>query len=214
LGASPAVVVAPTRLKATDIHTNLPGLRDRIAQRIAWRRVAKTQSQADAIVSDHTADDIRHDLDRKINESIASMQAKVQSQIAKLKFNGEDQRILIRSRSTPEFVELAVCQPGTRDDDWRMPSFPVEGNPDVAVRIHPSVLAQVVSDSEVHEQITPVISQLFGAAKGSSNSERVRLTPNTFSLADGWLAFDFTTPNGQDSPRIAIAEKLNGTQAR
>jgi hypothetical protein len=64
LSALPAVAVAPTRLRATEIQTNLPWLRDRIVQRIAWRRVANTRSQANAIASDHTADDIRHDLDR------------------------------------------------------------------------------------------------------------------------------------------------------
>src|SRR5207249_8662678 len=40
LSASPATADAPTRLTATDIQTNLPRLRGRIAQRIAWRRVA------------------------------------------------------------------------------------------------------------------------------------------------------------------------------
>ena len=63
-----------TRLTATDIHTNLPRLRGIIAERIAWGRVANTRSQADAIASAHTADDIRQDLDRKVNESVAAIQ--------------------------------------------------------------------------------------------------------------------------------------------
>jgi hypothetical protein len=214
LDTSPAEAIAPTRLKATDIHTNLPGLRDRITQRIAWRRVANTQSQADAIASDHTADDIRHGLDRRINESVASIQRMVQSQIANLKLNGEDQRMLIRSRSTPDFVELAVCQPGPRDNNWRMPSFSVEGNPDVAVRVHPLVLARVFRDPQLHGQITPMISQLFGGAKGLSDKDRERLNANLFALAGDWFAFDFTTPSQQEPPRTAVAEKLNGTRAR
>jgi hypothetical protein len=214
LDASPAEAVAPTRLKATAIHTNLPGLRDRITQRIAWRRVANTQSQADAIASDHTADDIRRGLDRRINDSVASIQAKVQSQIASLKLNGEDQRILIRSRSTPNFVELAVCQPGPADDNWRMPSFSIEGNPDVAVRVHQLALAKVFRDPQLREQITPVISQVFGAAKGLPDNERERLKANSFALAGDWFIFDFTTPSRQEPPRVAVTEKFDGTQAR
>src|ERR1700704_953530 len=122
--------------------------------------------------------------------------------------------MLIRSRSTPDFVELAVCQPGPRDDNWRMPSFSVECNPDVAVRVHPLVLARVFRDPQLREQITPVISQLFGAAKGLSGNERERLNANSFALTSEWFAFDFTTPSRREPPRIAVAEKLDGTQAR
>jgi hypothetical protein len=67
---------------------------------------------------------------------------------------------------------------------------------------------------EQREQITPVVSQFLGAAKGSSDSERERLNAKSFALAGNWFAFDFTTPSRQEPPRIAVAEKLDGTQAR
>ena len=108
LSASPAIADAPTRLTATDLHTNLPRLRGIIAERIAWGRVASTRSQADAIASAHTAEDIRQDLDRKVNESVAAIQMRLQTQLAKLRYDGEGKPIVMRSRSTPDFVEVAM----------------------------------------------------------------------------------------------------------
>ena len=90
LVASPATARAPSRLTLTGIQTTLPGLRGRIAPRIATRREANSRSQANAMVSDHTADDIREDLDNKLNEAVAAIHTKVQAQIAALKLNESD----------------------------------------------------------------------------------------------------------------------------
>ena len=69
--ASPAVAHATTRLTPTSIYTSLPGLRGRIGQRIARRREAASRSQANAIASDHTADDIRQGFDKRLNDSVS-----------------------------------------------------------------------------------------------------------------------------------------------
>ena len=74
LRVAPAAADASTRLRTTFITTSLPRLRGRIATRIAWRRVSQTHARAEAITSDHTADDIRSDLDKRINQSMANVQ--------------------------------------------------------------------------------------------------------------------------------------------
>jgi hypothetical protein len=213
---SPAVAVAPTRLTATSIQTNKPGLRGRIVQRIAWRRVAESQAEADAIASDHTAADIRHDLDRKTDESFAAIRKQVQTQIAKFNVDGEDRPMLMRSRSTPDYIEVAVCRGGTNREEFRMPSFTVEGNPDIAVRVHRTMLARVLGDPELREKIGPAAGGIFASGVGQAGTSDGKQSATPTLAMDGeWLAFTLTNPSGQNSsPRVAAEETLRGQRVR
>jgi len=219
LSASAAVADAPTRLTATNIRTNLPGLRNRIVQRIAWRRVANSQSQADAIVSDHTADDIRRDLDRKLNESIASIQNKVQLQIAKLQRDGDKGNLMMRSRSTPDYIEVALCRRSANGDEVQIPSFPIDGNPEIAVRVHRTTLIQAMSDPQIREMIAPLMAntlkkQLLATVE-APNSQTGNLQLTNWSSGDEWTSLEFTVSREQAPvPRVALGDKPGGNQTR
>ena len=219
LSTSAAIADAPTRLTATNIRTNLPELRDRIVRRIAWRRVANSRSEADAIASDHTADDIRHDLDRKLDESVASIQNKIQTQLAKLQGDGKNGSLMMRSRSTPDYVEVALCRRSKSSDKIEIPSFPMEGNPEIAVRVHRTVLVLAMSDPQIREMVAPLMSNalkkpLLATAVGP-NSHKAGLQVASFSTGGEWTALDFTFSSGEaPSPRTAIAEDSDGKQIR
>jgi hypothetical protein len=206
----PASAEAPTAIQTTGLHVNLPGLRGRIGNRIAWGRVRGSQSQADAIASDHTADDIRRDLDKKIDESLASMHAKLRTQIAKLKSDGRNGSMLVRSRSAEDFIEVALCRRDERVADLPMPKFPVEGNPDIAVRVHQSVLARVASDAQLREKFAPyltgaLVGREFATNESPDNGRRLRVT--NCAMAGEWLVLDLNASGGDDSSaRVAMED--------
>jgi hypothetical protein len=219
LSTTAAVANAPTRLTATSIQTSLPGLRGMISQRIAWRRVARSQSQADAIASNHTATDIRDDLDKKLNDSIAAIQNKVQLQLAKLEGDGENGTLRVRSRSTPDYIEVALCRRGTGGNEIRLPSFPINGNPEIAVRIHRTTLALAMSDPEVREMVTPLMGNLLKkqilATGDVPVAQLASLQVANWSTGGEWTAVDLTAPGGPASTmRVAIAEDFEGKQTR
>jgi len=219
LTTTATVAEAPTHLKATNIRTSLPGLRNRIAQRIAWRRVGESQSQADAIVSDHTARDIRHDLDRKINESVASIQSKVKLQLAKLQGKDNDQPLVMRSRSTPDYVEVALCRRSPSGDEVELPSFTVEGNPEIAVRVHRTILLQAMTDPEFREMLAPFLGNASGpqlAATGpKAASEKASLHVVSLATIGEWTAVDLTTSKGpQPVSRVARDVSSEPTQVK
>jgi hypothetical protein len=207
LKALPAVADAPTRLTATSIRVSLPGLRGLIGQRIAWRRVASSLAQADAIASDHTARDIRHDLDRKTNESIAAIQARVQTQLAALKLDDAQRPMLMQSRSTPDYIEVALCRRGTNGEKALMPDFEIAANPDIAVRVHRTILAQVLSNPQLREHIAPLMNggSVNSVPQGADLSSGEGPPLNFAKLAMGgeWLVFDFTKSQ-EPSPRVAL----------
>jgi hypothetical protein len=221
LSALPAIAEAPTRLTPTSIRTSLPRLRGQIAERIAWRRVANTRSQADAIASDHTADDIRHDLDRKINESVAAIQKTVHSQIADLKLDGEARPLLMRSRSTPEYIEVVMYRSGATPEEMRMQPSPVEGNPDIAVRVHRTILARALSDARLREKFAPVLAGLLEtriAPETVTVLPKAEQTPQNsteWSMGLDWLTFDFRDSKRQRSSlRVAVKDDLQGRRTK
>jgi hypothetical protein len=219
LRASPATANAPTRLTATAIRTSLPGLRGRIAQRIAWRRVASSQREADAIASDHTADDIRGGLDRRINESVAAIQTKLQSQIADLKLDDDKKPMVVKSRSTPEYIEVAFCRPGVSPDELRMHSVAIEGDPDITVRAHRTVLARVLSDSKLRERFAPILGSSILASTGPPNvlakSDQPRGKSSNVAMDGEWLVIAFTAGEREEpSPRVALEGPELGQRVR
>jgi len=218
LSASSATATAPSHVTTTHIDISLPGLRGRLGQRIAWRRMARSQSAADAEVSEHTARDIRHDLDAKMNESIASIDDKLQAQLAKLRQSGENMGdIVLRSRSTPNYVEVALCRSSTGGEDFAIPSFTVEGNPEIAVRVHRTMLVRAMSDPQIRGMIAPFLGKTFetwvAATPETPNVPKTNLQVRNFSTGGVWTSLELTTSDGQ-SPRVAREERADGKVTR
>ena len=204
VSTSAATVDAPTRLTPTSIETSLPGLRGRIGDRIAHRREAGSRSQAEAIVGRDTANDIRHDFDGKLNAAVAEIQSKVQAQIAAAKLNGEDGHVVLRSRSTPEFIEVAVCRPGAEAEQLQLASAtPFVGNPDCSLCVHRSIIPTLLANAAIREKVAPMLASAT-AVGGESAGE------SSVSMSGEWIAVNLAT-NGQpvQTPsRVAAMQSL------
>jgi hypothetical protein len=198
---STAMVDAPTRLTPTSIATSLPGLRGRIGDRIARRREAGSRGAAEAIVGRDTANDIRHDFDAKLDTAVAEIQSKVQAQIAALKLNGEDARVVMQSRSTPDFVEVALCPEGSGRVEMASTS-PFAGNPDLAVRVHRSAMASLASNAEVRDKLAPMLGSMITGNVGAQSDAK---SPK-WSMNGEWLLIDLSGASESETPgRLAAA---------
>jgi hypothetical protein len=187
----PAQAEAPTRLTPVEIRTSLPRLRGRIAQRIAWRRVAKSRAEADAIASQHRAADIREGLDRRLDDEVATLQAKVQTQLADLHFGTNEAPVAVWSRSTPQFIEIALLPAGIHMDRFRAPEFQVPDNAQLAVRVHPTVLARVIADSSLRARYEKLTAGILSLPMTDANKKDVGndLRPQ-LAMDAGWFGFN------------------------
>jgi hypothetical protein len=205
VSTSTAVVDAPTRLIPTNIATSLPGLRGRIGDRIARRRESGSRAQAEAIVSRDTADDIRHDFNVKLDAAVADIQSKVQTQIAALKLNDEDGAVVIRSRSTPDFVEVALCPGHKAANELQMAqSSPFEGNPDCAVRVHRSLVPSLLANAGLREKFAPMLTTSLIASDATHDSGP------KIGMRGEWVAIDLATP-AEVEPDGRVAVTQSGT---
>jgi hypothetical protein len=201
LHTKPATADAPTKLTLTGVRTTLPGLRGRIAQRIATRRAGQSRFAANAVASDHTAEDVRHDLDSKLNEAVVKVQNALKLRLESLRPDDIDNDLLVRSRSTSEFIEVAVCHPtATSEEVDALLAEPliVEGDPHIAVRIHRSAAARLVSNSGGSSAVLPLVGHIFvggsdpaiGSAATTGNAKLTGLP--TCSLDGEWIALEFS----------------------
>jgi hypothetical protein len=183
--ASPAIVSATTRLTPTSIYTNLPGLRGRIGQRVAQRREASSRAQANAIASGHTADDVRHGFDKRLNDAVAEIQSKVRTEIAALKPDDDGTPMKLQSRSTADHIELAYGRGFLPDDEWRQIAQSVDGTPDVAVRVQRSLLARAFGDPKLRERIAPLLGNTAQHQVANTNLKVAK-----WAIGELWVTLD------------------------
>jgi hypothetical protein len=200
LNAAPVTASASTNLHTTNIETTLPRLRGRIARRIAWRRANESRREFEAISSRHTADRIGKELDRQVDQSLEKVQQVVQSTIEGLKIG--DHRLVSHTnfRTMPEYIELAMIRQGASDEEKRFLPPPVEGAPDVAIRVNRALLGRALTDPEIGAKLVPLLAK-FLEARASEKTLAVVYRPEdqqaditNWKIGQDWLTLEFTDP--------------------
>jgi hypothetical protein len=200
LKVAPTVTRAPTHLTTTSIGSSLPRLRGRIATRIAWRRVGSSQGEAESITGQHTAAIISNDFDERTNASLAKLQEVFRSKIPELNSDDGPKTAEVRFRTNKDSVEMAMVRVDAVDAERKLRPPVVEGNPDVAVRVHRVMLTQAITDPQVRDDLAPLFAKLL---KGRFDHKELVATGNEvgraaestkWSINLDWLAFDFTDP--------------------
>ena len=196
-----ASTVASTDLRTTGIDTCLPRLRGRIARRIAWRRVAGSNQQAESISSQHTAARISHDFDEQIDRSVAKVKEVFKSKVPEFDGGNQWARTEMRFRSSPESVEMAMVRQEATADERKLRPPSVSGNPDVAVRMHRAMLTRAMIDPKIQKDFAPIFLKLLNARwnQKDGSSTAGNTSPNDsakWSFELDWLSMDFTDSAG------------------
>jgi hypothetical protein len=199
-----SVASAPTHQWATSITTNLPGLFGRIAERVAWRRVARSQAEADAIVSQHTAASIRRGFDRSMDERVAAAQAVIRDQLATLKIESGSSHA--RYRTTPDCIEITLVRNNASPEELAvLPA--IEGNPQIALRVHRSILglslAKQLAGNATTASFVNFLETRIAQKEVSILGTDVPADAIKCSADPNWLAVDFRNANGDSAPPIA-----------
>ena len=198
LSVAPAVALAPTELQTIGVRTMLPGLRGRIATRIATRREASSRSEAEAIIARHSAATIREDFDERIDQSIAKIRRVLQLKVPGLDFEPDSELVRMRFRSTPDFIEMAMIRQNATVEELSLRPPMVVGDPDFAIRVNRGLFGQAVADSELSETLAPLAEKLLGSrfvekalAAAAPKAEQLAESAK-WSIDHDWVALEFT----------------------
>jgi hypothetical protein len=198
LHVSRATTDAPTNLQTVGIDTSLPRLRGRIARRIAWGRVAGSHHQAEAITSQHTAANIGRDFDEQIDQSVAKVQKAFESKVPEWDREHRTAQTEMRFRSCADCIEVALIRREANNEERKLRPPTVDGNPDVAVRVHRAMLTRAMADPKVRDDWAPVFIKVlntrFGRNEdaGSKADKKSPIDSSKWAFDLDWLAMDFT----------------------
>jgi hypothetical protein len=206
-----ATAQAPTRLTLVGVNTGLPGLRGLIAERIARRRAEARLAEANAIVSDHRENDVRKGLNERLDARIAELHSQLKTQLATMKLEGGN-GISFRSRSTPQYLEVAVYGAGKNSTKPDMPHFELKGNPNLSLRVHRKILARILADGELRTRLVSSFGQVFQARLMGGNVSNDAKANG--SLDGEWLAFDVADASQLAVPARVAAENDGETRLR
>jgi hypothetical protein len=197
LNVASASASAPTNLQTTGIESTLPRLRGRIATRIASRRNAAAHDEAQAITSQHIAANISHDLDKRIDQSVARIRPVFQLKVPGLEVDRDRATTIMRYRSTTNYVEMAMIRQGASAEELSLRPPSIEGEPDFAIRVNRALLGTTIGDSQLAQQLAPLLVKVLAArirakalTAGKSESESTD-DATKWSIDQLWLAMDF-----------------------
>jgi hypothetical protein len=103
----------------------------------------------------------------------------------------------MRFRSSADCVEVAMVRREANTEERNLRPPIVEGNPDVAVRVHRAMLTRAVADPQVRDNWGPAFIKALNARFGqneNANSKTDKKSPtDTTKLAFDldWLVMDF-----------------------
>jgi len=198
----PAIAKADTRQRATDVRTRRDGPFSPFVERVARRRIAETQAEADAIASQHTADRVAKDLDTRLDAAVDTFADRLLTaagvQVSEIKsFTTSDgQPLRIRLRSTPTHVELAMSSSDAAWTEFEKQLPTIAGNPHVAVRIHRTFVTHVAANSHKSPTIARLLStglqtHLTRQTAAILESDAVPTTNEpTWSIGLDWVSLD------------------------
>jgi hypothetical protein len=183
---SPTSATARTTSRTTDIRARSKGVRGRITERFAWKKANKTQAQADAIASQHAAERIQTTFDEEVQKVVALMEKVLIVGLPRLsRIAGENGPPSVRFRSTPGCMELVLRRPqaGPNADEIAPP--PIDGDPQIAVRAHRSVVLQALAAGDLQQMLGPLLAgTLDSANQGNPRKNSYRFT---WSADGNWL---------------------------
>jgi SLA1 homology domain 1, SHD1 len=197
LHVSPAKTDAPTNLRTTDIDTSLPRLRGRIVRRIAWSRVADSHQQAESITAEHTAAIISRDFDERIDQSVAKVQEVFKSKVPDWDREHQSAKTEVRFRSCPECIEVAMIRGEATTDERKLRPPLVDGNPDVAMRVHRAMLTRAIADPQIRNDWGPAFIKVLNARfnhkqeAGAQDDKKSPIDSTKWAFDLDWLAMDF-----------------------
>ena len=163
LVVEPSVAVAETSCTTEHLESTLPGLRGRIAERIAWRRVHETQAEADAIAARHCEARLARELDNHFAQLAADGLKQVYRQISRLVAAGGSAPRL-RFASTRTHLRIDVEQ-GPASGMPAEPTLAAAAEDcDLSARVHRSLVERALADAELRNLVPLLLSHVVPPA--------------------------------------------------
>lgn len=196
LTVMPAVVAANSCSNTHDIRTSLPGLRGRVAEKVAWRRSGEMRAEADQIAARHVEERIAREFDDYANPRLEKVRGKLLANVGQLPAADDGEPMKLSFQSTPTHIQIVALR-GNATAVAKVVPPAIEGNPKVAVHVHRAIVGRVLSDPAVRESITMLVSQMMTSPlQPGTVQAKPELPKYQMHWTDdkSWMVFEYNPP--------------------
>ena len=209
VSSSPAVTRADTDTTTTGITTSLPGLRRRIALKVATREEAASHAQAESITSERTKAQVEKGFEKRVGEGLAMFTEELQTQYAKLPLEGRFALQEIRCNTTPHMLEIVLIGRGEHAPNFADAPLFLKGAPDIEFQIHTSLVQKAILDPELRATLQsavmglvdrPVMTLVSSARKSQHEKPERELKIHWLEGEGQWLAMAWHAAEENSQP--------------
>jgi hypothetical protein len=215
----PAQATAETSCTTDRVEGSLPGLRGRIAERLAWRQVGETQMQVDDIAARHAEDQLERELNSEVDRAVALGAKDLHRHLVRLvALEGQTPRL--RFTSTPSHLQISV-ESGRPSPDAveQVLTAAAEDDFDISARIHRVVVQRALADADFRKLLPLLVSQFLPAQTGRGQTTAIPVGVSTarptmsWSSDGNWMLIQYKAPSSAPQPAVSadsrpVAEQL------
>jgi hypothetical protein len=161
-------ITAHTNTITDGIVTDLPGLRRRIALRIAGNREAESHALAEEIASERTKRKVATAFDQVVREQTAMFSQRLREQYAKLPIEGRFCLQTIQCSTTPDNLQIVVIGRGEDEPTYANVPVMLKDNPDVELHIHSALVQKAIFDPELRASLQTALQSLIDSPMKSA----------------------------------------------
>jgi hypothetical protein len=157
---TPVVTWADTETTTTGISTDLPGVRRRIVLRVASREAADTHARSEAITTERTKQRVAKGFESRVGVGLAALTEELQTQYAKLPFEGRFALREIRASTTAHALELVVIGRGEKEPTFVNAPPVLNGNPDIEFHLHTALIQKAILNADLRATLQSAVLSL------------------------------------------------------
>ena len=118
------------------------------------------------------------------------------SKVPELNLDRRREHTRMRFRSTGDYVEMAMIRTDTTAEERNFLPPSITGSPDVAIRVHRTLLTSALADPEISKNLAPVFGRLLKARIGESAAKAIEGSKpaedsTNLSIGLDWLTLDY-----------------------
>jgi hypothetical protein len=187
--------VAETSSSSRGLQVRKPGVRGRIIERVARRKIEETRAEANSIVAEHAAAQINQVFDQEVGKEIAPLDLALRGDEFKRALGSDEHTIYLTS--SPSSIDLVVRRNQPRTDEVALLPPEMTGDSQLAIRAHRVVVRRLMAGGHAAGLKSLVAGLLGDQGSTAAHAGIAKQCHFQWSPDRDWLVMDYQRPKSQ-----------------
>jgi len=192
---SPSICVAETSSTSRGLQVNKPGVRGRIIERVARRKLDETRDKANGVVAEHTAAQINKVFDQEVAGEVAPLDLALRSDEFRRALGSDEHTIYLTS--SPGSIDLVVRRNHAREDERGLLPPAMTGEAQLGIRAHRVVVRRLMASAHAAGLKSLVVGLLADQDGKPPTVGIAKECHFKWSPDRNWLVMDYERPKPQ-----------------